>query len=277
MNKYLRLFRLNNAVIAAIGVLVACFIAAGYDVGGHAANVALGCAAVACAVAGGNALNDYVDREVDKTAHPGRPVPSGEIGPKAARACGYGGFAATILLSALTFLADGSAWAVAIAVLAVTLMAAYESVLKQRGFVGNLCIALLTGLVFVFGGALVGDFSTVWALAVLASLVSIGREIAKDIEDEESDRGSRRTLPVAIGDRAAASAAAAFFVAGPLLSFIPLVDETFSILYATVLAADAIFIYCAGTVFVDPRRAEKFAKVAMFAALLSFVLGAIQV
>ena len=59
------------------------------------------------------------------------------------------------------------------------------------------------------------------------------------------------------------------------MSFIPLLDNTFGILYCSVIVADIIFIYCATIVFKDAHKAEKLAKVAMFAALISFVLGVI--
>jgi geranylgeranylglycerol-phosphate geranylgeranyltransferase len=165
-------------------------------------------------------------------------------------------------------------WEATLIVLAAAvMMIGYEITLKQRGFVGNLCIAILTGLVFMFAGGIVGDFSQVWILALLAALVSVGREIAKDIEDEESDKGSRRTLPMMIGDRNAGIVAAVFYVLGPLLSFIPFFTGLFGILYAVVIVADAIFIYCAVLVFSNPHKSEKLAKVAMFVALISFILG----
>ena len=67
--------------------------------------------------------------------------------------------------------------------------------------------------------------------------------------------------------------AAVFYVLGPLLSFIPFFTGLFGILYAVVIVADAIFIYCAVLVFSNPHKSEKLAKVAMFVALISFILG----
>ena len=270
MNKYLRLFRFGNCLMGAIGVLIACFIAAGFALGDHAIKVIIGCVLVICFEAGGNALNDYVDYEIDMTAHPDRPIPCGEISRKTAQICGIAGLAVAVILSFLI-----SFETVPLVILCAILMFAYETVLKQRGFVGNLTIAVLTGLIFLFGGSIIGDYSQVWTLALLATLVSIGREIAKDIEDVESDEGSRKTLPMIIGRKKAATLAAAFFVIGPILSFIPLLDNTFGILYCSVIVADIIFIYCATIVFKDAHKAEKLAKVAMFAALISFVLGVI--
>ena len=270
MNKYLRLFRFENGLMGAIGVLISCFIAAGYDVVDHTVNVCIACIVVIVFVAGGNSLNDYIDREIDGTAHPDRPLPSGEMAPKTALACGIGGLVAAIVLSILL-----PPQATVIVAICAVLMVSYETVLKQRGFVGNVCIALLTGMIFIFAGSVVGDYSRVWILAILAALVSVGREIAKDIEDKKSDEGTRSTLPMLMGDRNAAIIAALFFIIGPVLSFIPLLNGTFGVLYCTVLVADAIFIYCAATVFSDAHNAEKYAKVAMMAALASFILGVI--
>jgi geranylgeranylglycerol-phosphate geranylgeranyltransferase len=268
VNRYLRLFRLGNGIMGAVGVLIACFIAAGSDITDHAFEVAVACILVLIFVAGGNSLNDYIDRDIDVTAHPDRPLPKGEITPKAAHACGIGGLVIAVILSVFIN------WqAVIIVAVCAILMYSYETLLKQRGFVGNLCIAVLTGLIFIFGGSVVEDYSQVWVLAILAFLVSVGREIAKDIEDEKSDEGSRRTLPMIVGDRKAAAIAAVFFVLGPLLSFIPLIDDTFGIGYLFVLVPDAIFIYCAYSVFSDAHKAEKLAKIAMFAALIAFILG----
>ena len=268
MNKYLRLFRFGNGLMGIIGLLVSVFIAAGYGIADKWLNILIGCAIVLAFVAGGNSLNDYIDAEIDKTAHPNRPVPMGEITPKVARNLGLAGLVVAILLSLLL----GWICAALVAVCAV-MMFGYETMLKQRGFIGNITIAVLTGAVFLFAGAIVGDFSQVWVLALLAALVSVGREISKDIEDMKSDEGSRKTLPMAIGTRNAAIIAAVFFILGPALSFIPFLFNMFGILYATVLAADAIFIYCAITVFSDAHKAEKLAKVAMFVALISFILG----
>ena len=66
MNKYLRLFRLQNGVMGFIGLLIAIFIAAGYDMLDQWVNIVIGGVIVVAFVAGGNSLNDYVDAEIDK-------------------------------------------------------------------------------------------------------------------------------------------------------------------------------------------------------------------
>jgi len=254
-----------------IGVLVGAFIAAGFDIGGHAQGLAVACGVIVAFIAGGNSLNDYTDREIDKAAHPERPLPRGEIAPRTALALGISGLAVALLLS----LAMGSVVATGIVAAAAALMASYELALKKMGFVGNVTIAALTGMIFLFGGAAVGNAEGGLVVAAMAALVSVGREIAKDIQDMESDEG-RNTLPMAIGRRNASAVAAAFFVSGTALSVWPFIEQTFGPLYCAVFAADAIFIYSAFIIFRRADVSQKMAKIAMFVALIAFVLGVIR-
>ncbi len=272
VNKYLRLFRFENGILGIVGLLVALFIAAGYHMFDHLDVVALGCFIVLSFVAGGNALNDYIDAEIDKTAHPNRPVPSGEISRETAKKCGFGGLFLSSALS-LLFLFDDRYYATIMVFACALMMIGYETTLKQKGFVGNICIAVLTGGVFLLAGAMAEDMSHVWTLALLAALVTVGREIAKDIEDEESDKGSRVTLPMKIGNKNAAIVSAIFFILGPVLSGIPFATGIMSHYYMIVVVADALFIYCAYLVFTDSHKSEKLAKIAMFIAMFSFILG----
>ncbi len=271
MNRYLELFRLENGIIGIIGVLVSAFIATGTGIINYWINILITCAIVICFIAGGNSINDYVDREIDKTSHPNRPIPSGRMKPKHAL---YAGTIALILSCALSiFLFD---WISSlIVVVAVILMVCYETFLKQRGFIGNLTIAILTGMVFILGGSITGNVERCIDVAFMAGLVTIGREIAKDIEDMEGDEG-RRTLPMSIGRKNAAIISAVFYLAGVGLSILPIITNKFSNLYFTVFIADAMFIYAAIIVFNNPHRSQKVAKLSMIAALVAFILGVIQ-
>lgn len=271
MNKYLQLFRLGNGAMGIVGILAAAFIAAGAEAAESWRGIAVACAVVVVFIAGGNSVNDYIDRDVDRTAHPERPVPSGRMAPETALRLGLG----CLALSCAMSVALWDPLSVGLVCAACALMLAYEVALKQRGFVGNAAIAALTGMVFLLGGAVVGRPENGLAVAAMAALVTVGREVAKDVEDMEGDAG-RRTLPMRIGKPRACAVAAAFFVAGPALSLWPGVAGAFGPLYWTVLAADAMFIYAATVVFRDPHRAQKASKAAMLAALLAFILGVIR-
>ncbi len=270
MNRYLRLFRFGNGLMGILGVVIGAFIAVGFDIVDHVLNLVIASLVVVIFMAGGNSLNDYIDREIDKTAHPDRPLPKGEIQPKTALILGISGILAATVLS----VAMMSVTVTIVVIISAALMISYEMFLKQRGFVGNLTIALLTGMIFLFGGAVVGNLEGNIIIAAMAILVSIGREIAKDIQDMSSDEG-RNTLPMMIGVRNASIVAAIFFILGPILSVWPLIDQSFGWLYCLVFVADAIFIYSACIIFRKADVSQRMAKIAMFIALVAFVLGVI--
>ena len=268
MNMYLQLFRTGNAVMGVIGVLVACFMAAGLDITNEYLNLMISAVVVFMFICGGNAINDYVDHEIDKTAHPERPIPSGRMKRENALYAGLIMMFGSVLVSLLTKDLE----CIIIVIVACVLMVAYETCLKQRGLIGNITIAVLTGMMFLLGGAVVGNMTDNLIVGAMAMLVSIGREITKDIEDMDSDEG-RITLPMKIGVRNASLLACVFYIAGPILSIQPMVAGTYGILYYTVVIADIMFVMCAAYVFKDPHRSQKMAKKAMVVALISFILG----
>ncbi|MBQ9690263.1 MAG: geranylgeranylglycerol-phosphate geranylgeranyltransferase [Candidatus Methanomethylophilaceae archaeon] len=270
MNKYLRLFRLGNVLIGSFAILIAAFMAAGTSMIDHWVNLVIGFFVVFCFIAGGNSLNDYVDVEIDRTAHPTRPVPSGQLTAIQARNIGIGMLVLSALLSLLTL----DPYSIGIVIIAVILMFSYEMYSKQRGLIGNITIAVLSGMVFLLAGALVGDWTANIAVGGMAALVTVGREISKDIEDMDSDIG-RRTLPMSIGVRNASIIASIFYIAGPVLSWYPLVQDPANYMYYSVILADITFFYCAYKVFSDPHTAQKKAKIGMLFGLLAFILSAI--
>ncbi|MEE2521910.1 UbiA family prenyltransferase [Pseudarthrobacter sp. J75] len=75
---YLELVR-APAVLTVLGDTLAGGSAAGHSLGGRRMALPL---ASACLYAGGMALNDYADRDVDSRERPERPIPSGRISPR---------------------------------------------------------------------------------------------------------------------------------------------------------------------------------------------------
>lgn len=281
MDRYLRLFRFGNGLMGVIGVIVGAFIASGLDILDYWIGIVISCAIVFVFMAGGNALNDYIDREIDIVAHPERPLPRGEISPDTAKNLGIFlmllAVSIGILAQITSWYADFIFWDITstvIVVLATILMMLYEVFLKQKGFVGNVTIAVLTGMLFLLGGAVCDNIGPVLPMAAMAMFANIGREIAKDIEDKESDEG-RVTLPMKIGDLKSSYISSAALMIGVILSFIPFAVGSMNILYILILVADAMFIYSMFIVFKSAHKAQKIAKFAMLFALLAFVIGRI--
>ncbi len=269
---YLSLFRLGNCAMAAAGVLLSAVVCAGIDgLEDHSLGILLSMAVAALFTAAGNSLNDYYDRETDRVAHPQRPIPSGRVSAMAARSLSAMMFGAAFVLSLFVGL-----FSILIVISAILIMVWYEKSLKAKGLSGNLAIGWLTGALFLFGGVAVDGLELAWILAALALLATVGREIVKDIEDIEGDKGSRVTLPMEIGKRNAGVAASVSFVAAVALSPVPYLLDLLSVWYIPVVVlSDAIFIYCALIQFRNPRMGQKVAKLAMFVALVAFLLGGV--
>jgi len=271
MHPYLRLWRVGNAAMAALAIFVAAFMAVGLDVLEQAIllRAVLAAGVVLFFVGAGNALNDYYDYEVDKVNRPDRPLPSGAIPRRNAlnfaMSCWAVAIALSIFINPLT---------VFVVLVNIVLMFSYESRWKGLGLPGNLTISYLTGSIFIFTGAAVGGLVIMLQFAVLAALATLGREVAKDVEDVEGDMGVRRTLPMRAGIRKASGFSAAAFLAAVALSPLPFLTGEFSVWYlAAVLPADAIFIYSGTVVFRDASITSKWAKYGMLLALLAFIVG----
>jgi geranylgeranylglycerol-phosphate geranylgeranyltransferase len=269
---YLMLLRPGNCLMGAAGALLAAVICAGLSgVEEALVDVVLSMLVVIMFTGAGNALNDYFDRETDKVAHPERPLPKGLIAPKVALYLSAVFFGATLVLSLLVNL-----WSFAIVVTSIVVMVGYEVLLKAEGLAGNLAISWLTGALFLFGGAAVERMEVAWILALLAFLATLGREVVKDIQDMEGDRGTRLTLPMRVGRGRAGILASVAFLGAVALSPAPYLLDLLSFVYVpTVVVADGIFIYCALIHFADPERGQRIAKVAMLVSLVAFLLGGV--
>jgi len=65
---------------------------------------------------------------------------------------------------------------------------------------GNIIVAFLTGLVFIFGGVIVENSSAAIIPALFAFLINLIRELVKDMQDVEGDKGAGIiTFPIKFG------------------------------------------------------------------------------
>jgi len=262
------LTRPGNALAAGVLTFIGAFVAGGLTAPTSTAFAVL---ATGFATGGGNAINDYFDREIDAINRPDRPLPRGAVTARAALAFSLALFAAAVGLTLLL-----PPIAIAIAVVNLLALIAYTEVFKGLPGVGNALVAYLTGSTFLYGGAAVGgDLATVSVLFVLAAAATMAREIVKDVEDVAGDREEGlNTLPIAVGERTALGVAAAFVAAAMLASPLPFLRGTFGSAYLVVLVPTLLGLG-AGTYrsFDDPGTGQTWLKASMFLAALAFVVG----
>lgn len=264
----IELMRPGNAVAAGVLTFIGAFVAGGLNTPILAA---FAVTATIFATGGGNAINDYFDREIDAINRPDRPIPRGAVPPRGALA-----FSIVLFVAAIALTLQLPLVAIVIAVVNLIALIAYTEVFKGLPGVGNALVGYLTGSTFLYGGAAVeGDLAPVVVLFVLAASATVAREIVKDVEDLEGDREEGlNTLPIAIGERNALVVAALFVGVAVLASPIPYLSGTFGGAYLLGLGP-AIFGLAAGTYrsFSDPATGQVWLKASMFVAAIAFVVG----
>lgn len=219
------LFRLGNNLTGVFGVFLGSIIALGEVPQGLLAHITiLHASSVLFFMCSWNALNDIYDFEIDLVNRPDRPLPSGRISLNHAKTA----TAITMILSTLSIALcywlisesnpvegfEVSDWypSLAIWIIALILLINYEFPfglrLKDKGLPGNISISISVGLVVVFGASAVFEpFSEkAWSLFFVGIFYNTSREIIKDVQDMEGDKG-RNTLAMRIGSENARTVA----------------------------------------------------------------------
>ncbi len=231
-----RLFRVELAIFGMICVLIGGIIG-GFDYLNEKLIIAM--IAVFFITSGSMGLNDYFDRDIDKKAHPDRPIPSGKITPMQGLTFSIILFSVSLILSVFI-----NTLCLIIAVITIDLLILYETILKNQGIVGNMVVAFIIAISFIYGGASVGRPEMSLNFTVLAFFLMLGREILMDVTDMEGDKLNRYTLPMRIGERNATYIGCLFLFISVLFLFIPGLIGIFPKYYLIlILPVQAILIY----------------------------------
>lgn len=270
MNAYLEIIRPGNAVMAVIAVLLVMLIS-----GNFTTSAFLACFVVFVVTGGGNIINDYFDYKIDAINKPKRPIPSGRISRKTAGIYSLFLFIIGIIAAFYINFLLGM-----IAFLSSLLMIYYAYSLKSKCLIGNLSISFLTGLCFVFGGIAVGEIITSIYLGFYAFLMTMAREIVKDMEDVEGDKKEgAKTLPIIYGAKTSSILAASFMIIASITSPVLYFIGIFNLLYLAVLfAAIVVFLIGAASILKDQTainsaKVSKRIKIGMGITFLAFALG----
>ncbi len=152
--------------------------------------------ATLCVAAAGYIINDYYDLKIDRINKPERIVLGKGLTRRKAMM--------VHLYLSLLGVALGAAlgWRIGLVMAgAALLLWGYSARFKKLPLVGNLTIALLAAAMVLVVPLQAGQPSkAAWAYGVFAFLITLIREIIKDVEDEEGDATFRcRTLPIVLG------------------------------------------------------------------------------
>jgi geranylgeranylglycerol-phosphate geranylgeranyltransferase len=271
MNAYLEILRPFNALMGVIAVLLVALISGIFNL-----YVPVACIIVFIFTGAGNAINDYVDHKIDAINKPERPIPSGRISLNVAAIYATILFIIATIMSLLIGIIPGI-----IVVLSAILMFLYAYKLKKSCLIGNLSIAFLTGLCFVFAGVVLQTVYLSILLGFYAFLMTMAREIVKDMEDVEGDSmEGANTFPIKFGMKSSSILAAFFMILASLTSPALYFIGIFNILYLIILVfAIIIFLIGALSILKDQSKknthiVSKRIKIGMGIVFLAFALGA---
>ncbi|AXV40702.1 UbiA family prenyltransferase [Methanobacterium sp. BAmetb5] len=270
MNPYLEILRPGNAIMAVIAIFLMAIISGKFTL-----EVLMAAVVVFLVTGAGNSINDYFDHKIDAINKPQRPIPSGRISLRGALIYSISLFAVGIIIAFAINLLLGI-----IALSSSLLMIYYARDLKTKCLIGNLSISFLTGLCFVFGGIAVEQIAVSIYLGFYAFLMTVAREIVKDMEDQEGDKEEgATTLPIVYGNRTSSLLAALFMIIASVTSPILYFMGVFSVFYLPVLfLAIVIFLYSAMSILKDQSmensgKISKRIKLGMAITFVAFAVG----
>ena len=198
---FIKLLRPLNIAVAASAVLVSAYILGVYE-----QYYILTCVVIVVIAYNGaaNAFNDYCDYEIDLINRPNRPLIRGMITSSQALSFAVILFAiGSITAFQLPFYAMLTAVGIA-----MPLMIIYSLRLKGTPLLGNVAVAMILGLTFVFCGLAFNKIGPMVIPAILAFGLTFVRELIKDIADVEGDNSAGlKTLPLVIGKNKAITVA----------------------------------------------------------------------
>lgn len=225
--------------------------------------------------AGGNVLNDYFDIEIDKINKPNRPLPSGKIPKNLALS-----FSVLLLISGVLIAFQFSTQLFVISIFAASLISVYDWNLKRLPLVGNFVVSLVSGMTFLYAGAIVLNIREALVPALLGFFFHFAREILKDIEDIKGDKKEdAKTFPIQFGILNSKILVTLIIIVLITLTIIAFFTENYSWLYLITV----IFTVDLGLVFVllsawknhgpeNLNKLNKLLKIEMLFGLLSLAL-----
>ena len=268
INSLLKMCRLKNSLLAAITIIAGNFIA---SVNISSLHLFLDCVSMMIAVGFANIHNDLLDIETDRINRPDRPLPSGAISLKKAKIACLVTAIAPVALGFTLSLNHGLFYLALIAFLF-----AYNKILKRLPLVKNIMVAILCAsplLISVIDGHYWNP--KLYPPAVFAFLLTLAREIFKDLEDVQGDMlAGIITFPVAAG--VAKARQLAVFITAFTVMFLPLPVLTLTypisfLLFTGISVAPVLIFVIIRSQKHQFDKAQALLKVAMLTGIISTV------
>ena len=271
---FIKLIRPVNFLITFVSVIVAGIICLNGIF--PAQIIFLAALSAALTSASGNIINDIFDIEIDKTNRPERPLASKKISKNSAMA-----FYLTLILASLTLAWFINLSAFIIVLTTTIILFIYSKYLKRFTLIGNIVIAFLTGLVFIFGGVAAENPSAAIIPAVFAFLINLIREIVKDIQDVEGDKKAGvTTFPIRYGFKSSRLLILLLTLLLILFTFFPFITKLYKIEFfiLVMVIVNPVLVYCLKLLFENNSlknlsKVSNLLKIDMVIGLIAIYFG----
>tara|TARA_B110000444_G_scaffold145957_1_gene136452 strand:+ start:14 stop:883 length:870 start_codon:yes stop_codon:yes gene_type:complete len=275
------LMRMKNILLASIATPAGAFLALG-DLTSikEYPEVLFATTSVLFFMGAGNAMNDLRDIEIDRVAHPNRPLAREALSEKEAKRLTISLALLSIgsLVACCLMMDDERSYTLSIYGIVALLMLSYDSFLelKNKGLVGNVSISLLVAAVTLYGASSVGELTNplIWYVSGVVFFVNLAREIIKDCQDLDADSETRVTLPMKIGLENSRMVAYVLTLFGIVMLYIPYWQGPFEFGQLLFQApAMLVLITLNGPMWKgDDYVAATRLRIAMLLGLLGFIL-----
>jgi len=270
----IKIFRPVNFLITFISVIVAAIICQPSEI--PWLNVALAAFSASFVMASGNIINDIYDIEIDKINQPQRVLAASKISISSV----------VFLYTLLIVISLLFAWFINLIAFGIVigtsiLLFLYSKSLKKFSLVGNIVVAFLTGLVFIFGGVAVDNPDAAIVPALFAFLINLIREIVKDMEDVDGDaKVGIVTFPIKFGYQKSKYFILLITTSLIVITIYPFITELYKIEYFIVVMVivNPILVYCSKKIFEDHsiknlKKISNLLKLNMIFGLIAIYLG----
>ena len=271
---FIKITRPINVVITFLVVVVAILISENEQT--ELIVLILAPLAAALTAAAGNIVNDIYDIETDRISHPNRILVLESLSIKEAWVEYW------ILNVVSVFIAIYlSPILLIIVVLTIFILFLYSAFLKRLPLIGNIIIAFVTGLAFIYGGYAVTNPNAAIIPAVFAFLINLIREIIKDIQDIEGDlKLNFKTFPIRLGIDASKHIIVLITITLILFTLYPFIQQIYKIEYfiLVMVFVNPVLVMCIKNLL-DKRRQtnlkmiSRLLKLNMLIGLIAIYLG----
>ena len=227
-------------------------------------------------LAAGNVLNDICDVSSDSINAPKRPIPSGQV---TVRKAYY--FFGILAVAGFIFAVPLGIPGIAVALTAFSLLVIYDIKLKGVPLAGNIVVAGLGGLAFIYGGIAGNCIGEALIPASFAMLFHLGREILKDAADIRGDKiAGIKTTATVWGVAAACRLASCVLILLAVVVALPSLTGRFGVVYTIYIALGVcpVLLYAAASSLTNQsesnlRRVSMILKVDMPLGIIAVLAG----